>query len=55
VHLVELRVAHPGGELSDDHMGGTGITDLQIIDHQPSADFDVDSCFDFHSDLHANK
>jgi hypothetical protein len=54
VHLVELRVADPGGELFDEHMGGTGITDLQIIDHQRSADVDVDGCFDLHEHLHAN-
>jgi hypothetical protein len=48
VDLVELRVAHPGGEVFDDHMARTRVTDLQIIDLQPSADFNVDCRFDLH-------
>jgi hypothetical protein len=46
--------AHPGGELLDEHVGGTGVADLQIINHQPSADFQVHRCFDLHGALHAN-
>jgi hypothetical protein len=53
VYLVELRVAHPGGELFDDHMGGTGVTDLQFIDQQPSADVNIDCRFNLHGHLHA--
>ena len=34
VHLVELRVADPGGKLFDDNVGRTRVTDIQVIDNQ---------------------